>query len=338
MANTLLPRVSVVTPMYNAEAYIEDAVRSVLAQSFTDFEYIVVNDGSSDTCGAIVDRLAKEDTRLRVIHLPENVGNSRANNRGFAEAKGEYIACMDADDLCHPQRLEKQVAYLDANPMMGLVATQYWRLSPTGEVLRKTRNKLTNVVVKFQLLFAVPVCNPTTFFRRQIVDDMLPDVYSPRLKAAADYDFLCRVAETWDMHVLEDYLFYYRINPNGLSKQKKQILIEETTAKAVPHIQATLPDAGLSDADIAVFIEVQGNAAAGIDARKREIYSRVLRALCRAYVKPLRARERCAVKMFCLELEAKTLGWRHKLVKKPALLLRWLPGFMIYALKACAGR
>ncbi|RYG61594.1 MAG: glycosyltransferase family 2 protein [Alphaproteobacteria bacterium] len=338
MAKNPLPRVSVVTPMYNAEAYIELAVRSVLAQSFTDFEYIVVNDGSSDQCGAIVDLLALEDARLKVIHLPENVGNSRANNRGFAEARGEYIACMDADDICHPQRLEKQVEYLDAHPQMGLVATQYWRMSPAGEVLRKTRNKLTNVVLRFQLLFAVPVCNPTTFFRRQIVDEMLPDVYSPRLKAAADYDFLCRVAERWDMHVLPDYLFYYRINPNGLSKQKKHILIDETTAKAIPHIQSTLPDAGLSDADIAVFIEVQGNAAAGIDARRREVYSRVLRALCDAYVKPLNARERCAVRMFCVELEAKTLGWRHKLVKKPALLARWLPGFFAFSIKACVGR
>lgn len=322
------PAISVVMPMYNAERYVEDAVRSVLAQTFTDFELIVVNDGSTDGSGPIVDRIAAGDGRMRVIHLEKNVGNSRANNHGFAEACGRYIACMDADDVCHPQRLEKQVAFMDIHKDVGLVATQYWRLAPTGEILRKTRSRLQPVVIGFYLFFGVPFCNPTTFFRREVVEAFLPDVYDPALKAAADYDFLRRVAGRWAMAVLPDYLFYYRINPNGLSKTKKVELIQETVARAVPLIRQTLPGLAMTDAELGEFIELQGNARPGLMTREKlGNYTQTLHRLCDAYCVGKTRGERFAVQVFALEMEAKTLLGRYRIYRKPGLLVLWMAKF-----------
>lgn len=318
------PRVSVVTPMFNAEKYIEAAVRSVLAQTFVDFEYIIVNDGSTDGCGAIVDRLAAEDGRIKVIHLAKNMGNSAANNAGFAIARGEYVACMDADDVNHPERLARQVAYLDTHADVGLVATQYWKIDTDGKILRKTRNRLEDVVMRFYLFFGVPVCNPTTFFRREVVETLLPHVYDPKLKTAADYDFLVRVAATWRMHVLPEYLFYYRVNPNGLSKTKRDLLIEETVSRAVPLIRATLPKLTATDEELAVFVGMQAGNGGALTRNKLADYLRTLHGLCDGYCAGRTGREARLVKRFVLELEIKTLLVRYRVIKKPGLMLFWL--------------
>src|SRR6186713_2063521 len=108
-----LPPVSVLMPTHNAAAFVTASIESLLAQTFTDFELIVVDDGSTD---ATLDVLAAiDDPRLTVIASPDNQGPVHARNRAFAAARGRYIAALDADDLCHPERLARQVAYLDGH-------------------------------------------------------------------------------------------------------------------------------------------------------------------------------------------------------------------------------
>lgn len=100
-----MPVISVIVPVYKAEKYIEDCVQSILSQTYGNFELILVNDGSPDASGAICDRLAEKDARIRVIHK-ENGGAATARNAGLDAAQGEYIAFVDGDDLIHPQYLE----------------------------------------------------------------------------------------------------------------------------------------------------------------------------------------------------------------------------------------
>ena len=113
--------VSVVMPVYNGEKYLAEAIESILAQTFSDFELIIVDDGSTDGSGEIIRSYEKRDKRIRVIQHESNLGVSVARNTGIAAAAGEYVAFTDCDDVSLPRRLEKQTAFLNANPRIGAV-------------------------------------------------------------------------------------------------------------------------------------------------------------------------------------------------------------------------
>ena len=118
---SIRPRVSVVIPAYNRARYLQTAIDSVLAQSFGDFELIVVDDGSTDETPAIVRR--QTDPRVRLVSQPTRTGIAPARNRGLDSARGEYVAALDSDDYAYPQRLERQVAHLDRHPDLALVGS-----------------------------------------------------------------------------------------------------------------------------------------------------------------------------------------------------------------------
>ena len=118
------PRVSVVTTVFNGEPYVDRAIPGILAQTFADFEYIVVDDGSTDRTPEILRELAARDPRVRVFS-PGRMGVAAAANYGIAQARGEYIARQDFDDRSYPDRLRLQVAFLDAHPEVGVVGGHY---------------------------------------------------------------------------------------------------------------------------------------------------------------------------------------------------------------------
>src|SRR5687768_15279009 len=119
---TCAPAVSVVMPAYNAGAYLRDAVNSILEQTFRNFEFIIINDGSSDETASILQEFERVDSRMRVFHQ-ENQGMIAALNRGCRAARGEYIARMDADDVSHVDRLERQLDYMIRRPHIGILGT-----------------------------------------------------------------------------------------------------------------------------------------------------------------------------------------------------------------------
>ncbi len=120
------PLVSIVTPAYNAEKFIRRTIRSVQSQSFSDWEMIVVDDGSKDKTRQIVESFASKDQRIRLIKMPENSGLAAiTRNRGLKEAKGEFIAFLDDDDIWHPRKLEIQLDYFEKNPTAQIIATYY---------------------------------------------------------------------------------------------------------------------------------------------------------------------------------------------------------------------
>ena len=115
------PLVSVVMPVYNGERYLAEAIESILGQTFTDFELLIVDDGSIDSSPAIARAYAERDSRIRIFQLERNMGKADARNVGCFAAKGDYIAAMDCDDISLPLRLEKQVNFLETNPGIGIV-------------------------------------------------------------------------------------------------------------------------------------------------------------------------------------------------------------------------
>ncbi len=137
------PPVSVVMPVYNGEKYLAEAIESILAQTFSDFELIIVDDGSTDGSGEIIRSYEKRDKRIWLIQQESNLGVSVARNTGIAAAAGEYIAFTDCDDISLPRRLEKQTAYLNANPRIGAVGVAAHIVTEDLQPLR-TYNVPTN--------------------------------------------------------------------------------------------------------------------------------------------------------------------------------------------------
>ena len=137
-----MPQVSVIMTVYNGEKFLAEAIESILAQTFTDFELLIVDDGSTDESAARIKAIAQRDKRIHFVQLGENVGMADARNCGIAAATGEYIAIMDCDDVSLPERLEKQVAFLRANPEIGAL----------GAGARVTNHDMTRHLYDFELL------------------------------------------------------------------------------------------------------------------------------------------------------------------------------------------
>jgi glycosyltransferase involved in cell wall biosynthesis len=157
-------------PAYNAERYLAPAVESVLAQSFADFELFILDDGSSDGTGAILAQFARRDSRIRVF-TRSHVGLTRALNEMLAAANGEYVARMDADDVCLPKRLAVEVAYLDAHTEVGLVSGNYFIIDAAGKVVGGLGRSqgLTGAQVEWALYWENPIVHPSVMFRTALV-------------------------------------------------------------------------------------------------------------------------------------------------------------------------
>ena len=145
------PRISVLMPVYQAERYLEEAVESILAQSFDNFELLALDDGSTDASPDILEALARRDDRIRVRRT-EHAGLVSQLNQGLAEARGEFIARMDADDVSHPARFERQLAYLDAHPDCVAVGTGTDEVDPERRIIRTFDIRTTHEEIESRLM------------------------------------------------------------------------------------------------------------------------------------------------------------------------------------------
>lgn len=207
------PLVSVVMPAYNVEKYVEEAVRSILDQTFLDFEFIIVDDGSTDRTPEILRSFS--DPRIRLLFNEKNEGNYPARNRGCRLARGKYIAVMDADDVAMPERLEKQVNYLESNPNLVALGSEYSLSS------RECKN---NVPLKyedicFSLLKDFSLLHPSLMVKSSIFYNL--GGYNEEYIYASDYDLFCRLALSGEVENLSDILMIYRKHEKQISSSKK---------------------------------------------------------------------------------------------------------------------
>jgi hypothetical protein len=223
-ARVTAPRVSVVMPVRNGAAYLEEAVGSVLSQTLEDLELIVVDDGSTDATPAILERVARSDDRVRVLRIPPS-GLTPALNRGWREARADYVARLDADDVALPTRLANQAAFLDDHPEVGVVGSAYVPLSHTGERLGIVRYAVDDATLRADLLRYNCLPHPTVMVRRAALEEA--DGY--RLDQAEDYDLWLRIAERWDLANLAEPLILYRHHAGQFSVGK----LERQTLGAV---------------------------------------------------------------------------------------------------------
>jgi glycosyltransferase involved in cell wall biosynthesis len=206
-----MPRVTVLTTLYNKGPFVEEAVRSALASTFTDLEVLVVDDGSTDDGPGRV--AAITDSRVRLLRSVANAGRPAAANRGFAEARGEFIAVLDADDLMHPQRIAKQVAFLDAHTEVGAVGTA---LSVFGEKSEQWSWPEHDEEARGRMLFSDPVCYGTSMIRRSLLLDNGLRCNEAWLRPGMDYLFLLSLAQHTRFANIMEPLTFYRVGAQNM--------------------------------------------------------------------------------------------------------------------------
>ena len=212
-------------PVYNGGRYLAPALRSVLGQSFRDFELIALNDGSTDGSGEVLDEYARLDPRIRVVHQP-NRGLVPTLNTGLELASGTYIARMDADDVCMPSRFEKQVAFLDAFPDIAVVGTQMRLVNEGGRILGISESPLTPLRVQWTLLLNSALVHPTIMARRDILNRY--GGYESGFPHTEDYALWTRLAIHEKLANLPDILLTYRYLGSGVSTKYQTIQVENS--------------------------------------------------------------------------------------------------------------
>lgn len=207
------PRVSVVMPVYNGESYLAEAIDSILSQTMTDFELLVVNDGSTDGSKAIVK--SYDDPRIRLIETEANSGVVAARNLGLAHAGGEYIALLDCDDFAYPSRLAEQAAFMDEHPEFGMIGSWVEIMDEkgrsTGDVWRLDAAAEETSSI---LLFHNYIAQSAAFIRKKSLPD---DLYQPDFAGTEDFELWVRMARAWQVWNLPRVLVKYRVHSASIS-------------------------------------------------------------------------------------------------------------------------
>ncbi|WP_121355477.1 glycosyltransferase family 2 protein [Flavisolibacter nicotianae] len=214
-----MPEVSVILPVYNGETYLNEAIDSILAQSFTDFELLLINDGSTDSSEQII--LSYSDPRIRYLKNEKNKGLIYSLNYAVSEAKGKYIARMDADDIALPQRLEKQVQHL-RQKNVAVLATRVNLIDASGNPLPDWQADKSNITFK-EIKKYLPLNNclahPTVMANADIFKRY---PYRENQKYSEDYDVWLRLlAKGLQIEKLPEPLLLHRILPTSATRFKK---------------------------------------------------------------------------------------------------------------------
>jgi len=218
--------ISVVMSTYNDEIFIEESIKSILYQSHQNFEFIIINDGSSDNTLEIINKYAQIDTRIRIVSR-ENQGLSRSLNEGYKLAQGQWIARMDADDISDQNRLEKQLAWVQ---LQGADICGTW-IEMFGAQQRIKRYFTEDRQIKAELLFGSPIGHATVLMRSSLAKSLQ---YDPRCKHAEDYDYFERAAKVgWKFTNIPEILYRYRFHQKQTSTAKfnEQQLVSQEVRK-----------------------------------------------------------------------------------------------------------
>jgi glycosyltransferase involved in cell wall biosynthesis len=215
--------VTIITATHNDGKYLKEAITSVLAQTYSYFEFIVVNDASSDNTEEILEGFAKTDKRIVVLTNKKKLGLSVCLNMGIKRAKGTYIARIDSDDTwTQTDKLEKQVAFLDKNPDYGLVGTWAYVINTKGTLLSKLQYPLTDSDIRSYFLFENCFIHSSALFRQSNL------IYNEKYNYAQDYDLWLAIGEKMKVANIPLYMVSYRKNPNGMSQKNYKAQIKET--------------------------------------------------------------------------------------------------------------
>ncbi len=216
------PVISVLMPVYNADRYVAQAVESILRQTFTDFEFLIVDDGSRDRSLTILQHYAAKDCRIHLTSRP-NTGYVVALNEMLAKATGKYIARMDADDIALPERFAKQVAFLEHNPEFVCVGGGYQVIDKRNRLLlhHLSMPEQDEENQRLSLMGHTTICHPCAMFRRAAIETV--GYYEPDLMPTEDLDLWLRLGEVGKLANLNEPILQYRFHSGSVSERKQAL-------------------------------------------------------------------------------------------------------------------
>lgn len=223
---TRRPAISVLMPVYNAAPYLAEAIESVLGQSFEDFEFLIHDDGSTDGSWAILKDYARRDPRIRISQA-DNAGIARVLNRMSEQARGAYLARMDADDICVPERFARQLEVLEAAPELALVSSDCLVIDEAGRPIHYVEVPLSHKEIdNLHMRGHCAIRHPTVMMRRTAL--MQAGGYDPAIRYAEDLDLWLRMAEHGELSNLPEVLLQYRIHDGSVSSTHRDTQTRET--------------------------------------------------------------------------------------------------------------
>ncbi len=228
MQSLSIPTVSVLLPVHNAARYLPEAVESILGQSFTDFEFLIIDDGSTDASRAILERYAARDRRISLRSRP-NTGLTVALSELLGLARGELVARMDADDVALPERLTRQVEYLRAHPDVVCIGTAVHLIDGAGWLLGDGHPGMDHEEIQRQALAGdCPLNHPSVMMRRAAVEAV--GGYRAEFEPAEDLDLWLRLGEVGLLVNLPEVLMKYRQHRESFSEQHQRRQLERSAA------------------------------------------------------------------------------------------------------------
>lgn len=247
----MMPVVTVLLSVYNGERYLGQAIESILRQTFADLEFIIIDDGSTDHTREILQRY--DDPRIVHMRNETNIGLTRSLNKGLKLAQGKYIARQDADDVSLPERLRRQIRFLDEHPQVDLVGSFVAVLSSEGEIITELQPPTENQALQALLLRRNPFCHGSVTLRRAAVERV--GGYREAFVRAQDYDLWLRLAEIGQVANLPDVLYQWRFTPGSVSLRHKR---QQTAFDALAKECALRRRHGLPEPDLVIDVHDRG--------------------------------------------------------------------------------
>lgn len=225
-------------PVYNGECHLKEAIESILNQTLIDFEFIIINDGSTDKTRSILENY--HDPRIVLVHNPKNMGLTQSLNKGLNIAQGAYLARMDADDIALPLRLEKQVYFLENCLAVGILGSSCLLIDPNGQEIGLKQMPTSNLDIRWTSLLANPFIHPTVMIRRDIlIQNGLR--YDESFQTSQDYDLWVRILNNTCGANLNEPLLQYRVSSDDITSRHRESQLRNHDIIALRTIRERIP-------------------------------------------------------------------------------------------------
>ena len=228
----MICKISVVCTVYNAERYINESLDSILGQTFQEFELILVNDGSTDNSDALLKVYADAHSNVSLLENKYNEGVPVSRNRAMLFASGDYIAIHDADDVSLPERLEREIEYLESHPEITFMGSHAIKIGPKGSIMGSMvyPPKDTETAFKYITRFKLnPIIDPSSIFKKDTILQNGAYSMKPELRTVQDFELWCRLlSRGYLLSNIQEPLIKYRINPDGVTISQRQKQMQAT--------------------------------------------------------------------------------------------------------------
>ena len=219
----ITPTVTVLMPVYNAELYLNEAIESILNQTFINFEFLIINDGSIDKSEQIIS--SYKDHRIRYVKNEANLKLIATLNKGIEMAQGKYIVRMDADDISLPHRLQTQFDFMELHPNVALCGSWFEVLDGKSGVGKYVGN---HYEIMMKMLYQCHFCHPSVIMRKSILENFIVK-FDPLYTHAEDYDFFIRIGEKFELANIQEILIMYRVHNQSVSQRNKETQSKNST-------------------------------------------------------------------------------------------------------------